>query len=377
MTRGKDTCSPAQQKTLVVSPTAGFFGGTERVLETLIRQSDCTSEICIAFLTDGPLVGLARERRVKSVLIQRRRLSNMVDTAKVILRLRRFIRETQATVTLAWTDFAQLYCAPASIGLCHSVWWQQSNIEHGWGTRLCHRFNSKGAIANSHFVRDQLVTAGVRVHDEPLYPPFESSKFESIIERNQSRLNLGLPIDRPIIGSVGRLQSWKGFGTFVDAFALTLRHYPDAIAVIVGGPHDLEPDYESTLKSRINSLGLTDKIRLAGSQQDVPQWMSAMDIFVHAAEREPFGMVVPEAMALGLPVIASIPGGPGESLEHGKSGLLVRSGNVGELHSAMIKFLSEPKFAKDCGEAARVRSRVFNSDGFIDRLRLAIQNSVK
>ena len=74
---------------------------------------------------------------------------------------------------------------------------------------------------------------------------------------------------------------------------------------------------------------------MAGKQTNVPDWMMAMDIVIHASDREPFGIVIVEAMALGKPVIASIPGGPEEIVTDGEDGLLVRSGDAGALAAAM------------------------------------------
>jgi glycosyltransferase involved in cell wall biosynthesis len=67
--------------------------------------------------------------------------------------------------------------------------------------------------------------------------------------------------------------------------------------------HDLEPDYEPWLRNRIKELGMVEKIRMVGVQRNVPEWMQAVNVLVHASEREPFGIVVVEAMALGKPVV--------------------------------------------------------------------------
>lgn len=361
---------------LIVTPTAGYFGGTERVLETLISQANVESGISIAFLEDGPLATLAKERGLACTVIERQHFRNPVDTWRVIRSIRKFIVQNEAQAVLAWTDFAQLYASQASIGLCKSTWWQRSNVERSWNSFLCRMLPYSRAIANSNFIRNQLVLSGVRVIKEPLYPPFQNDRFNVRIDKNEIRRTLGLPQDRRIIGSVGRMQQWKGFETFVSALQKLREQFSDVFGLIVGSKHNLESGYEAKLRQHISSLGLTEHLQIVDSQRNVADWMSAMDIFVHAAIREPFGIVVPEAMSLGLPIVASIPGGPAEAIENGISGLLVQSSDVPELELALRRFLSSPEFAFECGESARSYSRKFSSEGFVERLRDAVNTAV-
>jgi glycosyltransferase involved in cell wall biosynthesis len=227
---------------LIVTPTAGLFGGTERVLETLIEQANQHSDIAIAFLEDGPLVSVAKSRGIPVRLLQRGRLRNVYWAGRVVMRLRKWIRELKPVCTLAWTDFAHIYAAPASLGLCPSLWWQRSNPESNFIRVFCRRFPSSGAIANSKFTRDQMRHHGLSVVDPPLYPPFNARNFnKSSIGRELLRERLGLPRERFIIGNIGRLQAWKGYQTFVDAIGLVVREHPEVLGLIVGARHELEP----------------------------------------------------------------------------------------------------------------------------------------
>ena len=91
---------------------------------------------------------------------------------------------------------------------------------------------------------------------------------------------------------------------FIDAMAQVHQVRPEARAVIVGGPHETEPRYADELRARVLALGLDGVLSFAGFRSNAAEWMQAMDVFVHASDREPFGIVVIEAMALGKPVIA-------------------------------------------------------------------------
>ncbi len=85
--------------------------------------------------------------------------------------------------------------------------------------------------------------------------------------------------------------------------------------------------------------------------------MQAMDVVVHASEREPFGIVVVEAMALGKPVVATRPGGPEEIITHGFDGQLVTWNKPDELAEAILQYLRDPEWARSVGERAKQRSR--------------------
>jgi glycosyltransferase involved in cell wall biosynthesis len=143
-----------------------------------------------------------------------------------------------------------------------------------------------------------------------------------------------------------------------------LERYPNAHAVIVGGKHELEPDYSDYLSSRIESLGLNNQVTLAGYQADIPHWMQAMDIVVHASDREPFGMVIIEAMALGKPVVAGAGGGPTEIISEGTNGLLAKYGNPQQLAGQILRYLDHPAWTKSVGEAARQHARDFSTERF-------------
>jgi glycosyltransferase involved in cell wall biosynthesis len=183
----------------------------------------------------------------------------------------------------------------------------------------------------------------------------------------EARRRLGLPASGPLIGTVGRLQRWKGMHTLVEAMATILQRHPDAHCVIVGGRHDAEADYERELHRRVRALGLAGHITLAGFQEDVPLWMQAMDVFVHAADREPFGMVVVEAMALGKPVVAGAAGGPTEVISEPANGLLAPYADAEALAGQVSRFLDAPEQAEETGSRARVRAQDFSASAYADR----------
>jgi glycosyltransferase involved in cell wall biosynthesis len=101
--------------------------------------------------------------------------------------------------------------------------------------------------------------------------------------------------------------------------------------------------------------------------------MEAFDVFVHASEREPFGIVVVEAMAMGKPVIATVPGGPQEILRDGVEGLLVPWSDGEAMSRAILRFLDEPLFALACGAEAQKRAQDFSAQRYAERVGEAVR----
>jgi glycosyltransferase involved in cell wall biosynthesis len=190
------------------------------------------------------------------------------------------------------------------------------------------------------------------------------------------RAKLGLPSDGPLIGMTGRLQRWKGIHVFIDAIARVRASRPDVRAVIVGGAHETEPQHGAELRAQVHALGLDQAVTFAGFQSNVAEWMQAMDIFVHASDREPFGIVVVEAMALGKPVVAGADGGPAEIITDGENGLLAPFGDTESLASAILRYLDDDAFAARVAAAARTRAAVFDDRTFAANIIAALRESL-
>ncbi|MGI8504913.1 MAG: glycosyltransferase, partial [Hassallia sp.] len=110
-------------------------------------------------------------------------------------------------------------------------------------------------------------------------------------------------------------------------------------------------------------------------------WMQAMDVFVHASDNEPFGLVVIEAIALGKPVIAGNAGRPTEIITHGVNGLLTPYGDFDALAIAILRYLDDQEFARNAAVAARQRALDFSTQryaqNFINAVRCAVSNVSK
>ena len=158
------------------------------------------------------------------------------------------------------------------------------------------------------------------------------------------------------IGMVGRIAPWKGQHVFLAAFAEV---FPDggAEAVIIGSALFGEESYEEELGRLVKDLGITSRVRFSGFSDDVWEELSVLDVLVHASTvPEPFGQVVLEGMAAGLPVVAARAGGPAELITDGLDGLLFTPGHSDELATTLRVLAEDPVRRQELGQNARQRA---------------------
>lgn len=148
----------------------------------------------------------------------------------------------------------------------------------------------------------------------------------------------------PRVGIVGRFVEWKGQRVFLEAASRLTKAGVEAHYILVGAPLFGEEAYTAELKAQAEPLG--DRVEFTGFQNDVPAILRTLDILVHASVTpEPFGQVVIEGMAEGLPVIASNGGGVREIITDGVNGILTPMGDAGALAEALAKLIQEPERA--------------------------------
>ena len=154
---------------------------------------------------------------------------------------------------------------------------------------------------------------------------------KQIVTKEDAREALTLPESAWILGNVGRLHHDKDQETLIKAFAKALPELPlNSLLVIVG-----EGPLEQSLKQLTERLNLKDRVFFTGGVPDAMRYFKAFDVFVLTSDREPFGMVLLEAMVAELPIICSDSGGGAEVVRD--VGKLFTFGNVDELSHLMLK----------------------------------------
>jgi glycosyltransferase involved in cell wall biosynthesis len=359
-------------RVLVVMPLGEQLGGGEVMFRQLMQHGQGRGiEWIAAFTKDGPMVAETRAMGIETHLIDAGRIRNLPRRWRAIRALERLARERQVSLVFGWMVSSQLLAGPAAwIADIPSAWYQVGLPAPDWMDRIATWCRARGIVVLSRDV------AAAQARVKPLraqrlvYPGASLDRFDAV--RNESpvalRTRFGLPATGPLIGIVGRLQRWKGMHTVIDALPAVRAAHPEAHLVIVGGAHDTEPRYGDDLRALATARGVANAVTFAGFQQDVPRWMQAMDVIVHASDREPFGIVVIEAMALGKPVIAGNEGGPSEILTEGEHGLLAPFEDAPAVARAITRFLGDPAFAARCGAAAARRAREFSAEAYAEKL---------
>jgi glycosyltransferase involved in cell wall biosynthesis len=183
------------------------------------------------------------------------------------------------------------------------------------------------------------------------------------IDRGRVRSHLGLPPGAFVIGSVGRLSAQKAPLDLIGAFEPVARARPDAHLVIVGDGPD-RPAVEAAVRQ--SSLG--ERVHLPGLRRDVPAMMSAFDVFALASHWEGLPRVLPQAMAAGLPIVASRANGVPDAVVNGENGWLVEVGDVAGMSRRLIELSHDPARARRMGERGREMAEEFSARRMVDQL---------
>ncbi len=173
---------------------------------------------------------------------------------------------------------------------------------------------------------------------------FRSVRIDPAVKRKE----LGLPEEGPTVGTVGRLVPIKGHEWLLKAAPRVLAEFPHATFVFLG-----EGPLLGQLQQLAAELGITSHVMFLGARQDVPECLAIFDLFAFPSINEGMGRALIEAMAVGLPVVASRVGGIPDVVADGETGLLVPARDEAALADALLKLLRDPARRQACGQAAR------------------------
>jgi glycosyltransferase involved in cell wall biosynthesis len=169
--------------------------------------------------------------------------------------------------------------------------------------------------------------------------------------RRRVRESLGIPMDGEVLINVGRQEYQKGQPLLLEAVARLVERRPNLLLLVAGRPGNLT----SELQRLHAGLGLGDRVRFLGHRADVPDLLAASDLFVFPSHFEGLGGAVIEAMALGLPVVASDIPALREVVEGGRCGELVPAGSPDALARAIQALLESPERRAAYGARGRER----------------------
>ncbi|MEZ4677694.1 MAG: glycosyltransferase family 4 protein [Caldilineaceae bacterium] len=329
--------------------------------------------------TEGSLIEVARERglalTIEPTLV---REINPVKDLRALIRMARFMRKGQYTIVHTHSSKAGILgrWAAKLAGvpiIVHTV--------HGWG----HHDRQHPLIRAYYILLEKLtlpitdkliVVSALNIEKglaDGIGKPNDYVVIRSGIEldrfghpqvpRAATRATWGIPVDAPVVGTVTRLSPQKAPLDFVRAAAQIAETHPQTWFMMVGdGPLRAEVEALAT------ELRIADRLVLTGLRRDVPELMAAFDIFALSSLWEGLPRVLPQAMATGLPIVATACDGSAEAITDGENGYLVPPGEPAILAERVSRLLDDPATIERLGVAGQERVSEFSDRRMVEQI---------
>ena len=272
-----------------------------------------------------------------------------------VRRLARLVREQRVDVLHAHNQGAMFYCGLAGLLTRRPVVYTRhgasfgKDASHRWMSRLVSRMARLVVCVGRDALRvtrerDKVPAAKARL----IYNGADLELFDGAADsRAAVRAELGLAEDDQVIITVGRLSGLKDQAGLIAAVAAL-----DAARLVLVGDGEERQALEATARR----LGVSHRVIFTGVRRDVPRLLGAADVFALSSLSEGISIAILEAMAAGLPVVATRVGGNPEIVIDGQTGLLVEPGRPDLLAAALEQLLKDPRRAAALGAAGRRRA---------------------
>jgi glycosyltransferase involved in cell wall biosynthesis len=349
----------------------GTLGGSHSCMYNLVRYSDRTRyRFTVGFFSENPFVERYRELGVDVAL-----MPSVPSRRNGPIIARKAINWYQREYKLEKYLSAYIYENKFDILLMNNTIFESKNFTNvGSRLGLPVVVYERGIMKYSreHIFATEGIDASIAVSDAILqnmfaykfkskiikliYDGVDPVLFEGPFNRVEIKKELEIPLESKVIGIIGNVRYWKGQKYFIEACTLLAQMYPDLYGLIIGGWGEMDHDYLEVLQQTVRDAGLESRIRFLGYRKDTPALLSILDIFVHASiQPEPFGMVLLEAMAARIPIIATRFGGPIEILDAGGCGALVPPEDGRSIAEECEKYFSDESYRRDTVEKAYKR----------------------
>jgi glycosyltransferase involved in cell wall biosynthesis len=334
-----------------------FRGGERTFLQLAMGLPRGRYELAVACSPGGVFVERLQDLGVPVIAAEmrkRRRLDTVLALAREFRRRRPHIVHTQGRGDPFGRLAARFAGVPAVVSTTAMIS-SRYDVEERWRRvlyraidfttdRLVDRYivvnrASVDALTDRHRVprsRIAVIPNGIELER---YDPVEA-------RRSAWRERLGVPKDATLVGGVGRLTAQKGFDDLIRAFAAIDR--PDAWLVIAGDG----PDWEE-LREMARMFDVSSRVLIPGFVEDIPGLLADLDLFVLSSRQEGHPMVMLEAMAMAVPIVATDIPGIDDTLTDGVEGRLVPPGDVAALADSMGVLINDPGTAARLGRNAR------------------------
>jgi glycosyltransferase involved in cell wall biosynthesis len=334
---------------LLLSPVGEIAGGEKVFLSLIKHLPKWKIEPILVCMRPGPLAELARQHGIEVYEFQNHRYREIHTVWKGIQWLVKVIKDADIQLVHA-NHAAHIYSSLATrITKIPEVWHIHDYPYHwDWVDQLLIRLPTDHVI----FTTDKVKSGYSHLHvlqNSVIYPScIDPSYLRALIPKSDIRAKYNLPLG-PLFLTVTRLQEHKGQRYLLNAVPTVLKSSPNAVFAIVGKPSGNEQEqYMQSLLEQTQQLCIQDRVKFLGyvSEEDLVSLYSEALALVHPAITEGFGLVLLEAMALEVPVIAAAADGPNVIIKDGQTGLLVPISDSDSLASAMIRLLNVSDLAK-------------------------------
>ncbi len=340
-------------KICLIIPTL-VKGGAEKQLTLLASGLDRTRFEChVVVLThSGPYEADLREHGIEVHVIGKR--GKFDPTA--YWRLARKLKELRPDIVHSWLFAANSYgrMAARRVGVPVIIAGERSvDPWKQWWNFAVDRYLQKYTdtiITNTHAVADFYSQHGIAADRFTVIPNAVLPPTDPPLTRQQVFERLKLPPKGLLVGAVGRLWKQKGYRELIWSGELLRVAMQDVCVVIIGDG----PDRDQLLHYR-DQVGADDAVRLVGQRDDAAQLMTGFDLLWNGSLYEGQSNTILEAMARGVPVVASDIPGTRDLVVHDQTGLLYQLGDVGTLTRISNQLLREPDRRLAMGQAAKQR----------------------
>lgn len=375
----------AGAKRLLIAFPSPVRGGAEDYTLTIARAARARGwEVIAGFPYRHTTESLVRDFRSLGVLYHPLEICELGDKRgqakprKRITRTLRYLRRFKPDAVLLELPGAQfgfgplLACAITKTPVVAVYQLVRDDIVYGplrrWFYRMLMRRRLRWVAVSEHN-RDLLCRLfGVPAADIHVVPNgvdparFVRTADERTATRRRVREELGFPEQTRLLLTVGRLAEQKGYDVLIPAVAHIAAAFPDVRFIWAG-----EGPWEKRLRDMTEAYRVEEYVRFLGVRGDIPDLLAASDLFIHPTRHEgqPFSLL--EAMAAGLPIVATRASGIPEVIEHERHGLLCAVDDIASLRDTVIDALRRPETMQQMAAAARERVQAYTEAAMIEQ----------
>jgi glycosyltransferase involved in cell wall biosynthesis len=323
-------------------------GSPKALLATIALLSDTSYQASYLATGNGPLVDELEKRKVPIIKdsVEEISLRKPIRAFQRVMYWRRKLKKENYSLVhmneFGWSQDIVIAARTLKIPVvlhCHNP----TNIHFNNLNRFA---ASKILTVSKNHLNDIENVHRIKHKCDVLYNTINPEEFAS---GHSIRSELNIAKDEIVIGTIAQICHRKGVDIFVDCAKKLMEKHHNLRFIVIGPPGKGENSYVQEINDSLNNTTFGHKINFLGSRDDIPDLLATMDIFSLPTRAEPFGMVITEAMAASIPVVASEVGGIPEILSSPKYGFLVKTIDSEHFYKVINSILKSKDLGKDIG----------------------------